>query len=131
MKSIKFENMKLPEYLKPGDKVGIVCTARSFSEEEAQPAIELLTSWGLQAVLGATIGLNTHQLGGADVERANDLQTMLDSPEIKAIWVARGGYGTVRIIDKIKISTNLVIFFCLSINLSKVLKSKVQDFNTL
>ena len=104
MKSIKFENMKLPEYLKPGDKVGIVCTARSFSEEEAQPAIELLTSWGLQAVLGATIGLNTHQLGGSDLERANDLQTMLDSPEIKAIWVARGGYGTVRIIDLIDFS---------------------------
>jgi len=104
LKSIKFENMKLPEYLKPRDKVGIVCTARSFSEEEAQPAIELLTSWGLQAVLGATIGLNTHQLGGSDLERANDLQTMLDSPEIKAIWVARGGYGTVRIIDLIDFS---------------------------
>src|SRR5690554_1175764 len=123
--------MKRPEYLKPGDKVGIVCTARIFSEEEAQRAIDLLKSWKLQVVLGTTIGINTHQLGGTDQQRAEDLQQMIDNPEIKAIWIARGGYGTVRIIDKIKISTNLVIFFCLSINLSKVLKSKVQDFNTL
>jgi len=123
--------MKTPPYLKSGDQIGIICTARSFSEEEAQPAIELLESWGLKPVLGNTIGINTHQLGGTDQQRAEDLQQMIDNPEIKAIWIARGGYGTVRIIDKIKISTNLVIFFCLSINLSKVLKSKVQDFNTL
>ena len=123
--------MKTPPYLKSGDQIGIICTARSFSEEEAQPAIELLESWGLKPVLGKTIGINTHQLGGTDQQRAEDLQQMIDNPEIKAIWIARGGYGTVRIIDKIKISTNLVIFFCLSINLSKVLKSKVQDFNTL
>ena len=123
--------MKTPPYLKSGDQVGILCTARSFSAEEAKPAIELLESWGLKPVLGKTIGINTHQLGGTDQQRAEDLQQMIDNPEIKAIWIARGGYGTVRIIDKIKISTNLVIFFCLSINLSKVLKSKVQDFNTL
>src|SRR5690554_5679970 len=96
--------MKRPEYLKPGDKVGIVCTARSFSEEEAQPAIDLLKSWKLQVVLGTTIGMNTHQLGGTDPQRAGDLQEMIDNPEIKAIWVARGGYGTVRIIDKIDFS---------------------------
>lgn len=96
--------MKRPEYLKPGDKVGIVCTARSFSEEEAQPAIDLLKSWKLQVVLGTTIGINTHQLGGTDPQRAGDLQEMIDNPEIKAIWVARGGYGTVRIIDKIDFS---------------------------
>jgi len=96
--------MKTPSYLKPGDQVGIICTARSFSAEEAKPAIELLESWGLKPVLGKTIGINTHQLGGTDQQRAEDLQQMIDNPEIKAIWIARGGYGTVRIIDKIDFS---------------------------
>ena len=96
--------MKTPSYLKPGDQVGIICTARSFSAEEAKPAMELLTSWQLNPVLGNTIGANTHQLGGTDEQRAEDLQQMLDNPEIKAIWIARGGYGTVRIIDKIDFS---------------------------
>lgn len=96
--------MKIPAYLQKGDQVGILCTARSFSAEEAKPAIELLESWGLKPVLGKTIGINTHQLGGTDQQRAEDLQQMIDNPEIKAIWIARGGYGTVRIIDKIDFS---------------------------
>lgn len=96
--------MKIPPYLKSGEQVGILCTARSFSTEEAQPAIELLESWGLKPVLGNTIGINTHQLGGTDQQRAEDLQQMIDNPEIKAIWIARGGYGTVRIIDQMDFS---------------------------
>jgi muramoyltetrapeptide carboxypeptidase len=96
--------MIIPPYLKKGDTVALVCTARKFNPEEAQPAIELLQSWGLNVKLGKTIGLDNFQLGGSDEERANDFQEMLDNPEIKAIWCARGGYGTVRIIDKINFS---------------------------
>ncbi|KUF45280.1 muramoyltetrapeptide carboxypeptidase [Myroides marinus] len=90
-----------PDYLKQGDKVAIVCTARKFSREEAKLAIELMNSWGLEVVLGDTIGLDNYQLGGTDEERANDFTKQLKDPDIKAIWCARGGYGTVRIIDEI------------------------------
>ncbi|ESU21883.1 putative carboxypeptidase [Flavobacterium cauense R2A-7] len=95
------KRMKIPPYLKKGDTVALVCTARKFSPEEAQPAIDLLQSWGLQVKLGKTIGLDSCQLGGTDTERAADLQEMLDDDNIKAIWCARGGYGTVRIIDSL------------------------------
>jgi len=91
--------MITPPFLKPGDTVAIVCTARKFSAEEAKPAIELLKSWGLQVRLGNTIGLDNYQLGGTDAERAADFQAMMNDENIKAIWCARGGYGTVRIID--------------------------------
>jgi len=94
-------NTILPPYLQKGDKVAIVCTARKFSIQEAQPAIALLESWGLEVVLGQTIGLDNFQLGGTDAERIADFNTQLSNPEIKAIWCARGGYGTVRIIDSI------------------------------
>lgn len=96
--------MKIPPYLKKGDTVALVCTARKFTPEEAQPAVELLKSWGLNVRLGKTIGLDIFQLGGSDTERAEDFQTMLDNDSVKAIWCARGGYGTVRIIDKIDFS---------------------------
>lgn len=95
------KRMKIPPYLRKGDTVGIVCTARKFFPEEAQPAIDLLKSWGLEVKLGKTIGLDSCQLGGTDKERAADLQEMLDNDNIKAIWCARGGYGTVRIIDSL------------------------------
>lgn len=93
--------MKKPDYLKPNDKVAIVCTARKFSAQDAQPAMDLLESWQLIPILGSTIGLDNFQLGGSDDERAADFQTQLDNPDIKAIWIARGGYGSVRIIDKL------------------------------
>lgn len=96
--------MKIPPYLKKGDTVAIVCTARKFFPEEAKPAIDLLESWGLKVKLGKTIGLDSCQLGGTDAERAADFQEQLDNDNIKAIWCARGGYGTVRIIDLIDFS---------------------------
>ncbi|WP_353119799.1 LD-carboxypeptidase [Myroides odoratus] len=95
----------IPPYLQKGDKVAIVCTARKFSIEEAKPAVALLESWGLQVVLGQTIGLDNFQLGGTDAERIADFNAQLKDPEIKAIWCARGGYGTVRIIDAIDFSS--------------------------
>ncbi len=93
------KKMKIPPYLKKGDTVAIVCTARKFFPEDAIPAKELLESWGLKTKLGNTIGLDSCQLGGTDAQRAVDFQNMMDDDNIKAIWCARGGYGTVRIID--------------------------------
>lgn len=91
----------MPEFLKRGDTVGILATARKIDAATLQPGIDLLKSWGLNVVLGKTIGKEDHQLAGADWQRATDFQEMIDNPKIKAVWAAKGGYGTVRIIDRI------------------------------
>lgn len=91
----------MPEYLKKGDTVGILATARKIDLATLQPGIKLLESWGLKVVIGKTIGKEQNQLAGADWQRATDFQEMLDNPNIKAIWAAKGGYGTVRIVDRI------------------------------
>jgi len=93
--------MITPELLKKGDTVAILATARKIDEATLQPAIQLLESWGLHVVLGRTIGKEENQLAGPDWLRATDFQEMIDNPSIKAIWAAKGGYGTVRIIDRI------------------------------
>ncbi|RMB59116.1 LD-carboxypeptidase [Dokdonia sinensis] len=93
--------MVTPPFLKYGDKVGLVATARKISLDELDEGIQLLKSWGLVPVVGKTIGLEDNQYAGTDYQRAQDFQTMLDNPDIKAIWCARGGYGTVRIIDQL------------------------------
>jgi muramoyltetrapeptide carboxypeptidase len=92
-------NVKQPQALQRGDLVAIVTTARKIDKEDIQLAIELLESWGLNVVLGKTIGLEDNQYGGTDSDRATDFQQAMDDPAVKAIWCARGGYGTVRIID--------------------------------
>ena len=93
--------MITPEFLHKGDTVGILATARKIDLVNLQPAVKLLESWGLKVVIGKTIGKSDNQLAGPDWQRATDLQDMLDDPKIKAVWAAKGGYGTVRIIDRI------------------------------
>lgn len=93
--------MITPEFLQKGDTVGILATARKIDMATLEPAVKLLESWGLHVVIGRTIGKEQDQLAGPDWLRATDFQEMLDNPKIKAIWAAKGGYGTVRIIDRI------------------------------
>lgn len=94
-----------PPYLKPGDKIGIVSTARKISREELQPAVECFEKEGFEIVFGKNLFKELSQFSGTDDERAEDFQLMMDNPDIKAILCARGGYGTVRIIDKLDFST--------------------------
>lgn len=96
-------NLKMisPNYLQKQDTVAIVSTARKITLQEIKPAIKLLESWGLKVIVGKTIGLEENQFAGSEKERINDFQKMLDNPEIKAIWCARGGYGTIKIIDQL------------------------------
>ena len=88
-----------PPHLKPGDTVGIVCTARKITIAEIQVGIDILKSWDLNVVLGDTIGKIDNQYGGTDAERQADFQRMMNDKNIKAIIAARGGYGTVRMMD--------------------------------
>lgn len=96
--------MMKPDYLKAGDKVMIVATARKVSREEMKPAIEKLTSWGLDVVESEHLYASENQYAGNDDMRRNDMQMALDSDDIKAVICARGGYGTVRIIDALDFS---------------------------
>lgn len=96
--------MKIPEFLKPGDKVAIVCPA-SYIKGNIAVAIEALSSWGLTVEVGESVSSRFHRFAGTDELRRQDLQTALDNPEIKAVFAARGGYGTVRIIDQLDFQT--------------------------
>ncbi|RNI26375.1 LD-carboxypeptidase [Rufibacter latericius] len=91
--------------LQKGDTVSIVCLARKVSLEDIQEGIRLLEAWGLRVILGQSIGAEDGYFGGADAVRLTDFQQMLDNPEIKAIFSARGGYGTTRILDQIDFSS--------------------------
>ena len=97
----KQSSAHIPTCLKQGDKIGLISTARKINKEELQSAIELLTSWGLEIVLGQNLFNSYHQFSGTDQERQSDLQHMLDNEYVKGIICVRGGYGTVRIIDSL------------------------------
>lgn len=89
-----------PPYLKKGDKIAITCPAKKLPKP-MDDAVKLLESWGLEVVLGETVELSFHQFAGDDEQRARDMQCFIDDDSIKAIIAARGGYGTIRMIDKV------------------------------
>lgn len=91
----------VPPRLEKGDLVGIAAPARKISPAELEPFLRLLDSWGLQPVLPARLFEADHQMAGSDATRAQVMQELLDAPEVKAIFCARGGYGTVRIVDRL------------------------------
>ncbi len=95
--------IKIPPYLKKGDKIGLVCPAGHMPVEKVQECVRVLNEeWGFTTRLGKTIGNEFNYFSGSDKERLEDFQQMLNDPEIKAIMCARGGYGVGRIIDQIE-----------------------------
>lgn len=93
---------QIPRYLKSGDTIGITAPAGYITAEEIAPSVQLMESWGYKIKVGKTIGEKDFTFAGTDEERLSDFQEMLDDTKVKAIMCARGGYGTVRIIDRIK-----------------------------
>ncbi|UKM65684.1 LD-carboxypeptidase [Flavobacteriaceae bacterium GSB9] len=99
--------LKQPPYLKAGDTVAIVAPSGILKNRtsEIRQAQALLKDWGLHSILGEHVFTQAHHFAGTDDERCEDFQQALDDPKIKAIWCARGGYGSVRILDKLNWST--------------------------
>ena len=94
----------VPAPLKPGDTIAIIPTARAITVAELRDGIALAASWGLKVQLGDGIGRKHFQQAGTAEERAADLQAALNDPEVRAIWCARGGYGTVHLLDHLDLS---------------------------
>ena len=90
-----------PPYLQSGDSVAIVAPARKIERHEIDAAVRLFRSWQLDVVLPPHLFDADNQFAGDDHIRALTLQEQLDNPKIRAIICARGGYGTVRIIDRL------------------------------
>lgn len=90
----------MPPFLEPGDKVAVVCPA-SLVPVDISAAYAILRDWGLEPVVAPSVTARYHNFAGDDTLRTDDLQEALDNPNIKAVIFGRGGYGTVRIIDRL------------------------------
>lgn len=94
----------IPPELRSGDTIAIIPTARAINTDELRDGIAMAESWGLRVKLGAGIGRKAYQQAGTAEERAADLQAALNDPGVRAIWCARGGYGTVHLLEHLDLS---------------------------
>lgn len=95
---------KILPNLKIGDTIAICSPAGFITLADCMVAIKMMEAWGFKIKVGSSIGKKDFTFGGTDEERTADFQLMLDDTSIKAIMCARGGYGILRIIDKLNFS---------------------------
>jgi muramoyltetrapeptide carboxypeptidase len=93
-----------PPFLRRGDEVAIVSPSWSIDEDKINSAVVFLENWGLKVRTGKNVLKRSGPFAGNDDERLYDLQKMTNDPGIKAVFCSRGGYGTLRIISRMKFS---------------------------
>ena len=88
-----------PPALRRGDPIAIVPTARAIALDELKDGIALAERWGLKVRLAPNIGERWYQQASTGEERVHHLVEALRDPEVRAVWCARGGYGTVHLME--------------------------------
>jgi muramoyltetrapeptide carboxypeptidase len=101
-----------PAFLQQGDTIGIIATARFLTSEQWQFAEGIITSWGLKIKLAENVFTPQFQLAGNADERTQSFLSLWNDNEVKALLVARGGYGTVHTIDEIDPYLNAAKWIC-------------------
>lgn len=82
-----------------GDTVGVAATGFAVSPERLRAGMTRLERMGFRVVPGEHVLECESYFAGSDADRAADLEGLWCRPEMRAIWFARGGYGTARLLD--------------------------------
>ena len=90
-----------PRRLSPGDTVGVVAPSGAVDASRLARGVSVLESWGLRVRLGRFVDRRSGYLAGPDDMRLADFQAMLDDPGVRAVFCARGGYGSQRIVPDV------------------------------
>ena len=91
--------MKKPPRLKPGDTIGIVAPAGPYDPDLFNKGVDVIRGKGYHVFQPDGLGLKNGFLAGPDEHRAGLINRMFADPEIMGVFCARGGYGSLRILD--------------------------------
>ncbi len=93
-----------PERLRAGDLVGVIAPSGVVDGERLAGGVRALESLGWRVVVGDAVLARRAYLAGSDEERRTDLQRMIDDPAVRAIFCARGGYGSQRVVPALDLT---------------------------
>jgi muramoyltetrapeptide carboxypeptidase len=93
--------MIIPKKLQHGDTIAIIATSGAVVQEKLCAGVEILQGWGLRVRVFPSCRATHEYLAGDDTTRLADIHTAFADPQIKAIFAARGGYGSARLLPHI------------------------------
>jgi muramoyltetrapeptide carboxypeptidase len=85
-----------------GDVVGVVAPGFAVAVRPLREGVWKLEKMGFRVALGEHVLDRDDYFAGSDDDRARDLNKMLADPEVRAVWFARGGYGSARLLERIR-----------------------------
>jgi len=93
--------MIAPHFLKTKSKIAILSPSGYINPDFVKSLSEYISAQGFEPVIYPSCFNKHFQFGGTDEERLTDLQNALNNQSIEAIFCSRGGYGAIRILDKL------------------------------
>jgi muramoyltetrapeptide carboxypeptidase len=96
--------IRKPRRIRPGDAVGVVAPAGAVDPDRLRDGLTALESFGVRPRVGPSALARRGYLAGADAERLADVVAMLSDPEIRAVFCARGGYGSQRFLPALDLA---------------------------
>jgi muramoyltetrapeptide carboxypeptidase len=91
--------------IRRGDVVGVVAPSGAIEEARLGAGIAVLEELGLRVVTGEAALARQGYLAGSDAARGADLQRMLDDPDIRGVFCARGGFGSQRLVPSLDLAS--------------------------
>jgi muramoyltetrapeptide carboxypeptidase len=99
--------VRFPKRLRAGDRVALVAAAGPVDAVRVAGAVALLEGAGLQVSVRQDIASRQGYLAGPDARRLEELREALVDPAVSAVFLARGGYGTQRILPDLALPPGL------------------------
>jgi muramoyltetrapeptide carboxypeptidase len=96
------ERLTLEPILTRDQIVGVVAPGYAVRPQLLRRGVARLEAMGFHPLLGESVTATDGYLAGDDDARFADLSNMLRREDVAAIWFARGGYGTARLLRRLK-----------------------------
>ncbi|HZP40075.1 MAG TPA: LD-carboxypeptidase [Candidatus Binatia bacterium] len=93
--------IRKPPRIRSGDVVAVVAPSGAVNADRLALGVRVLERWGLEVRLGAGVLERRAYLAGHDDERRSDLERMIGDPAVRAVFCARGGYGSQRLVPSL------------------------------
>lgn len=99
--------IRRPSRVRAGDIVGVVAPSGALNPERLHAGVGVLKAWGYRVRVGPAVLEREAYLAGDDEARRTDIERMLEDPEVRAVFCARGGYGSQRLVPSLDLGVLL------------------------